>query len=515
MTETKDYEIIMSRRHPDIASKIAAWELIHDSFLGGLSYIQKNHLFQYSKENTFSYENRKKRSVFLNHTSPIVEALTGLIFDTNPIREIPESIKPFLEKANERQSMNEFMQEVATKSLLCTCAVLVDSPTFDPEAVRTQADINEQGLRPYCVLYDLGQIRDFAIDEKGSLLWVLLDNSYLDDEDPFSERKKIVDYRLWTKVYYQDFTRNKDGKIIAGEEIPHSLNRVPLIFISWSDNDSGPISQTVFEDISIIDRKIYNLLSVEDEVIYSGAFKIFVYPGILPEKLEKEGIGSLSFITYDKESSSTPSFIGPGIEDLNGLGIVVDRLSKKILQKVGLDKDQEKSGPQSGIAKSLEFREAKAFLHSGATRLEKCESVIFELFSLWQNSEVSKDQIKITYQKKFETIDIAETVKTLLSIFDSLSYTAVKKKIAKEILSKIFPDLSEKEKSELFSEIDSANDETLPGFMEKFLSETQNSNHTATSSDMESKHQNQTDITRGAAPKQTQTRTVKNREQVA
>lgn len=512
MPESIEYEIIMNRRHPDIASKISAWELITDSFLGGLAYIGKNHLFQYSKENTLSYENRKKRSVFLNHTSPIVEALTGLIFDTTPAREIPESLKPFLEKSNERQSISEFMQEVATKSLLCTCAVLVDSPTFDPESIKTQADINEQGLRPYCVLYDLGQIRDFAIDEKGSLLWVLLDNSYLDDEDPFSERKKIVEYRLWTKEYYQDFTRNKDGKVIASELVPHSLNRVPLIFVSWSDNDTGPISQTVFEDIAIIDRKIYNLLSVEDEVIYSGAFKIFVYPGILPEKLEKEGIGSLSFITYDKESSSPPSFIGPGIEDLTGLGIVVDRLSKKILQKVGLDKDQEKTGVQSGIAKSLEFREAKAFLLTGATRLEKAEVEIFELFSLWQNQDVPKDQIKITYQKKFETIDIAETVKTLLSIFDSLSYSAVKKKIAKEILNKIFPDLSEKEKSELFSEIDSADDEALPGFMEKFLNQSQTSNHTASSSDMEEKNQKQRN-TRGAAP--TQTRTANSREQVA
>nr|WP_243399493.1 YlbF family regulator [Leptospira ellisii] len=392
--------------------------------------------------------------------------------------------------------------------------VLVDSPTFDPDLIRTQADINEQNLRPYCVLYDLGQIRDFAIDEKGSLLWALLDNSYLDDEDPFTDRKKIVEYRLWTKEYFQDFTRNKEGKVIAGEMLPHSLNRVPLIFVSWSDNDSGPISQTVFEDIAIIDRKIYNLLSVEDEVIYSGAFKIFIYPGILPEKLEKEGIGSLSFITYDKESSSAPSFIGPGIEDLTGLGIVVDRLAKKILQKVGLDKDQEKTGVQSGIAKFLEFREAKAFLHSGATRLEKTEEEIFELISLWLNTEIQKEEIKVAYQKKFETIDIAETVKTLLSIFESLTFSVVKKKIAKEILAKVFPELPEKEKSELFSEIDSADDEALPGFMEKFLGQTQNRNTTASSSDMEEKNLDEQNL-RVASSKQTQTRTAKSREQVA
>ncbi|EMO56397.1 hypothetical protein LEP1GSC161_0024, partial [Leptospira santarosai str. CBC1416] len=241
MSETIEYEIILKRRNPDIASKLSAWELIRDSFLGGLSYIDKNHLFQYSKENSFSYENRKKRSVFLNHTSPIVEALTGLIFDTTPSRDVPDSLKPFLEKVNHRQSMDEFMQEVATKSLLCTCAVLVDSPTFDPEIIKTQADINEQGLRPYCVLYDLGQIRDFSIDEKGSLLWVLLDNSYLEDEDPFQERTNVVEYRLWTKDYYQDFTRTKDGKVIANDPVQHSLGRVPLIFVSWSDNESGPI----------------------------------------------------------------------------------------------------------------------------------------------------------------------------------------------------------------------------------------------------------------------------------
>ncbi|EMS84073.1 hypothetical protein LEP1GSC073_2741 [Leptospira noguchii str. Cascata] len=376
--------------------------------------------------------------------------------------------------ANKRQSFQEFFQEVATKSLLNTCGILVDSPSFDPNEIKTQAARKAAGLQPYLVLYELNQIRDFAMDEKGELIWVLLDNTYEEDENPFAKRKTVTQYRLWTKATYQDFAKGEKDQIIAEPKMSHNIGRVPFVFVSWNDKTKTLINQTVFEDIAIIDRKIYNYLSVADEVIYSGSFALFVYPGKVPDIIKKSGIASVDWVESDPNTSNLPAFISHGIEALAGIVSFVDGLAKKILQKVGLDKDEEKSGVQSGKAKLLEYKVANAFLLSGATRLEKAEIECLELALKWLNADTKASEISITYKKKFESVDIDKAINTLLTIFNDLKYAAVKKRVAKEIVSKAFPEMPEKEKNELFDEIDKADEDELPQFVKKYIEEQSN-----------------------------------------
>ncbi|EMN93365.1 hypothetical protein [Leptospira interrogans] len=481
-------KIILERHHPDISARLEAYQLITDSFHGGLDYIRKDYLVQYLKETSNVYENRKKRSVFLNHTAPIVDVLVGLLFNEKPNRKVPSEIEDILLHANKRQSFQEFFQEVATKSLLNTCGILVDSPSFDPNEIKTQAARKAAGLQPYLVLYELNQIRDFSVNEAGELLWILLDNTYEEDEDPFRKRKTITQYRLWTKTTYQDFTKGDKDQVVTAQAIPHNIGKVPFVFVSWNDKTKTLINQTVFEDIAIIDRKIYNYLSVADEVIYSGSFALFAYPGSIPDAIEKSGLASLDWITFDSNSSHLPTFISHGIEALSGIVSFIDSLAKKILQKVGLDKDEEKSGVQSGKAKLLEYKVANAFLLSGATRLEKAEIECLELALSWLSSELKASEISVTYKKKFESVDIDKAINTLLTIFNDLKYTAVKKRVAKEIVNTTFPEIPEKEKNELFDEIDNTNEDELPGFVKKYIEE--QSNNSAAPSDNGAKKTN-------------------------
>ncbi|WP_407936758.1 YlbF family regulator [Leptospira santarosai] len=494
-------KIIFERRHPDIKSRLDAYDLITDSFYGGLRYISKSYLFKYSKETPKVYDGRRERSVFLNHMAPVVETLVGLLFDKKPVREVPADLGEIIKHANNRQSFEEFFQEAATKSLLNTCGILVDSPSFDPNKIRTLADQRTAGLRPYLVLYEFNQIRDFSVDETGELLWILLDNTYEKDSDPFSERKKMEEYRLWTREYFQDFQKIETGKIASSEKFPHAIGRIPFIFISWSDKTKTLINQTVFEDIAVIDRKIYNYLSVADEVIYSGSFPLFIYPGNMPETVAENGIASQDWLTFDPNSSNKPDFIIPGIDALDGILAFIEKLGKKILQKVGLDREEERTGAQSGKAKLLEYKVANAFLLSGATRLEKAEFECLELCRLWMNSkfETKTAEIVITYQKKFETVDIDKAITTLLEIFTDLKYAAVKKRVAKEIVNKALPEIDEKEKKQLFEEIDSADENEIPGFVKKYIEDP--SNNSAASSDNGAKQNNGSPTDKGTKSK--------------
>ncbi|WP_246838819.1 hypothetical protein [Leptospira stimsonii] len=209
-------------------------------------------------------------------------------------------------------------------------------------------------------------------------------------------------------------------------------------------------------------------------MIYSGSFALFVYQGKIPDSVADKGIANHDWLEVDPAANNMPEFISHGIEALEGIVSFIDKLAKKILQKVGLDKDEEKAGAQSGKAKLLEYKVANAFLLSGATRLEKAEIECLELMLKWLGADAKIPQISITYKKKFESVDIDESIKTLLLIFEDLKYAAVKKRVAKEVVSKAFPEMPETDKKKLFDEIDNTNEDELPGFVSKFLGDPSN-----------------------------------------
>lgn len=225
------YDIIRTRRNAKLESKDSIYRLLSDSYRGGYEYVSKSHLEQYEREWTKAYDKRKKRSVYINFLQPIVDLLTGFLWAQPVSSKIPEKLKPIEKKASKRKSIDAFMQAVATQAKSYTVGVLVDSPSFDPNVIRTEADRLAAKVQPYACIYTPWQIRDFACDEMMNLEWVLLDDSRTVKVSPIekAEYKKI--YRLWTRSYYQDFEIKEDAKnsVIPQEPVPHSIGEVPFI----------------------------------------------------------------------------------------------------------------------------------------------------------------------------------------------------------------------------------------------------------------------------------------------
>ena len=76
------------------------------------------------------------------------------------------------------------MKITSLYSLLFTCGILIESPSFDPNEVVTIKDRKDRNLNPYMALYMPEQIRDFSVNKNdGKLDWLILDNSYYDNSD--------------------------------------------------------------------------------------------------------------------------------------------------------------------------------------------------------------------------------------------------------------------------------------------------------------------------------------------
>ncbi len=411
-----EYEIIFTQRHPVLESKDSAkdsiWKLIYNSYIGGKEYKDAEYLIKYPKESLKNFEQRQKRAVYFNQLSPIVDMLSGMLFLNEPKREIPKELEFFRNTTSPNKKINEFMRIYAAHTLMFTCAVLIDMPNFDPEKVKTKKDVIDQNILPYAVIYLPFRIRDFYIGEDGDLDWIVLDNSYYEHQDPLQEGVEVKLYRLWTRNTYRDF-KIVEGVATALDEVNHGLGRVPVRLDSWRDDNSDFVGETIFEDIAMISKLIYNSMSYMDEMLASGTFKMLSYPtkdGALPEQITAGGLGPLSAIPYDMASTNKPEFIGATLGDIDSFVKAMQFYMTEILKKVGLSTDETKEFVKSGVAKKIDFQKMRALLVSGAQAMGRAEEWMFETASLWIKR---KDKVSSKYTSDYSSEELYSEVQML------------------------------------------------------------------------------------------------------
>jgi len=416
-TDTNTNLIIFNQRHPDLKDKNDNWKLIHDAYVGGLQFKNAGYLIQYPKESDGSFNKRKERAVYFNQMSPVVDMLSGLLFLNEPVRTIPKQLNYLLDKVSGKKKLNEFMRIVSAHAFMFTCGVLVDSPNFNPDIVRTKKDRMDNGINPYAILYLPFKIIDFNINvNDGELDWVILDNSYWDHPDPFVVGQNITKYTLWTREYCQHFILENKKTVIPTEKRFHGIGYVPFHFISWRDDNNDFIGETVCEDIAMVCKLIYNNMSYMDEMLASGTFKMLVYPskdGRPPENLTSGGVGPLSIIPVDIESNFAPSFIGANLTEIDPFIKAIEFYMSEILKKVGLSTDETKEFVKSGVAKKIDFQKMRALLQSGALMMGRAEEWIFKTAAKWENKILSQKVIKSEYTSAFSSEDLQTEITML------------------------------------------------------------------------------------------------------
>lgn len=441
--------IIFNQRHPELKKKEENWKLIYDAYIGGLQFKDANYLIQYPKESNGSFNKRKQRAVYFNQMSPIVDMLSGLLFLNDPVRTVPKQLNYLIDKVSGKKKLNEFMRIVSAHSFMFTCGILVDSPDFNPEIIRSEKDRLDNDINPYAVLYLPFKIRDFNINaDDGELDWVILDNSYWNHPDPFKAGEDIIKYTLWTREYCQHFIFKDKKTVLPGEERPHKIGYVPFHFIAWRDDNNDFIGETVCEDIAMVCKLIYNNMSYMDEMLASGTFKMLAYPskdGKGPENLEKGGIGPLSLVPYDMESSTQPGFIGAELAEIDPFIKAIIFYMTEILKKVGMSTDEMKEFVKSGIAKRIDLQKMRALLQSGALMMGRAEEWVFKTAARWGNKSLKTNEVKSEYTSAFSSEDLQTEITMLSELliypFKMLQQETLKLKVKKLLANDLKPDI--------------------------------------------------------------------------
>ncbi|PKL17881.1 MAG: hypothetical protein CVV49_08875 [Spirochaetae bacterium HGW-Spirochaetae-5] len=462
---TDKAKLLATRQSDKIKDKLPIWNMIYNAYTGGKAFITKDNLFQYRIEDNYRFQKRLDRADYTNHTQQLIDMMVGFVYSNTPKRDIEEKYSYITDTIYKGKTLQSLMNMVATNCLKSTVGILIDAPADTPE---TEAERMQSGMNPYAVYYAPSQIRDFEVDDNGELLWIILDNSYMDKTDPAADPEMKDIKRLWTRSFYQDVETVKKGDketYILGEEIPNTLETIPFIFVNCRDNDSDLICDSPFEDIVIKSRLVFNIASWASEVLASSSFQLIFFPYDSQQDLEaitatfdpaSGGMADLPVVPF-KATSQAPFFAGPDI-DMDKFINMINHLSEEILSKFGMKKESKGSW-ESGVAKSIDFEKTEAFLKSLSLQLQECERKIVEYCGLYENKEINA---KIDYHFTYEKADIDKQLNRLAMAFTIPSQNT-QRKAYKEMVKLTFPDAEGDEIDLLVSDINSGNPDLKTG----------------------------------------------------
>ena len=140
MVTGKGVTVIRDRRHPSLDARHLIDLMIDHNYRGSFKFMRGNYLWRYPRESQRSFTARRQRAVPWLHIRDIADVLGGFLFASAVEREFPGDVKFMIERTSQSMGLNSFMQTLAIKSSMHTVGLLIDSPEFTSEQVKTKAD---------------------------------------------------------------------------------------------------------------------------------------------------------------------------------------------------------------------------------------------------------------------------------------------------------------------------------------------------------------------------------------
>lgn len=415
----KDMKTLIERRHPLYKKMKDHWEFIESTYQGGRSWFEKN-IFQYVKEGESEFAARKQRAYRFNHSREVVDLINKHIFRQEISRneeDAPSSVIEFRKKSTRNGlGINDLMRQISKQSsIFGRIGVVVDS-TMVP-GVQTIADAKKLGARVYAYVLRPDQLLDYSYDDNGDLNWILVQETYRDDEDPFAKPTDVKPrWRLWTKTGWMLF-KERTGRagrreLIVDSQGAHDLGMVPVILHDNIISDEEWHSPGMIDDIAYLDRAVANYLSNIDAIIQDQTFSQLVMPaqGLMPGEDNYQKVidmGTKRMFLYDAEGGGIPMYISPDVKQAKLIVEIINKIINEIYHTVGLAGERTKEDNSvgidnsSGVAKAYDFERVNSLLAAKADSLEATENKINQLVAAWNNDTLDKPLV--SYPDNFDT----------------------------------------------------------------------------------------------------------------
>jgi hypothetical protein len=511
--DTKQAKAIVDRKHPLYGELLPHWDFLEASYRGGRAWFRDN-IFRYIKEGDIEYRDRVCRAYRFNHTRETVDLVNKYLFRATINRKVedaPKSVQAFWKKVDSTGlDIDEFMRVVSLKqSIFGRPWIVIDNRVTAEDLAEdaSEADVPEPELYAYIVPPQ--QVPDYAFDEAGELLWVLIEEHIRDDADPINGSGNIhCRYRLWTREYWLliEFVKGdekSDGEWVQTDFGIHDLGMVPVIPANNAIGSDKWDCPALIADVAYLDRAVSNYASNLDAIIQDQAFSQLAMPaqGVLPgddaynKVLE---MGTKRVFLYDGEGGSAPVFLSPDPRQATLILAAISQLINEIYHSVGLAGERTKQDNSqgidnsSGVAKTMDFERVVALLSAKADALEAVEYKMIEVICAWHGEDFPEDAgdlVVYPIESQFDVRTMYDELDTAMKLrLMGLPPLVIEEQVNR-LVAKLFPDLSKDVVTKIKAEVKSWS--TEPTEQEKAAAAT--SGTTAASKTVEEAKRNRSD----------------------
>lgn len=469
--EQKRLRALIERRHPKYDDTIDHWDFLEATYEGGREWFKAN-VFKYIKEGDKEFADRLERCYRFNHTREVVDLVNKYLFKQNVARsqDAPESVKRFWERATRGGlSIRDFARQASKKaSTLGRIGIVIDNPSTGEQPI-SRAEAKKANLRTYGYIVGPKQLLDYAHDDEGKLIWVLVEECFREADNPFaSSGDEHPRWRLWTRddwTLYEERTVGRVKKIVVVASGVHDLGEVPVILHDNILGDDQYVPPSLIDDIAYLDRAVANYLSNLDAIIQDQTFSQLVMPAqnMMPGEdnyTKMLEMGTKRVFLYDGAGSPQgPQYISPDPKQAQMILAVIHKIINEIYHTVGLAGERTKQDNalgidnSSGVAKAYDFERVNALLAAKADSLEVLENKIARLVGLWNGEAVDEDLV--SYPDNFDVRSLYDEFDMAARLALIQAPEAVRQEQMKGLIDKLFPQLARELKDRMLNELKS------------------------------------------------------------
>lgn len=363
----------------DYNDMVEAWD-INDALMGGTLYMRtlgEQYMPRWPKEDKDSYKERLSTATLLPAYEETINQNVGRVLAAPIVfseETPPEVISIMSDVDMEGSRLDVWAQEFFRIALQYGIAhALVDYPQVDSESVKTKADENQLGARPYATMLNPRQVIGWKSETKGgktSLIDLRIKETITIDGDDYGQTKvEQIRHVMPRKVAI--YRRNKavDGKEawVLHEEWTTSRDDIPLVTL-YTKRTGFMRGSPPLLNLANLNIKHWQSQSEQDNILHVARVPLLVAFGLAQDaeltigsscatKFEDKSKGGLEYVEH------TGSAINAGKDSISDLEqqmrqagaklIKGDNTSTKSVEQTNEEKMQENS-PLYTMAISLE-----------------------------------------------------------------------------------------------------------------------------------------------------------------
>ena len=382
---------------------------VYRDALGGTVTMRERaetYLPKFHEEELKSYQDRLKQAVFYNATELTLDALVGLVFQTDPdlADDLPAEIAADAENidlAGRHIAVlaKDFFRD-AWDGLAC---ILVDQQRV--EGVRTRAEENAAGLRPYWVPIKAASIlraRSVNVNGKEVLGRFAFCESVTLEEGEFGERveERVRDYKLDLSgarptVIFKVYAKRKDEKgkeawVVIDEGLLSITPGTPMdeipVSVCYTNRTGFYTAEPPLLDLAHENIDHYQQRSEHRKAWQYARIPVQVYPGMEPEEVVIAA--DRGICTPDKDSK--PYYMETSGAALEGSKTELLESERRMANLGAQMLFRPDRSAETATARRIENAQSNSRLATAARALQDCLEDATRLHAKWRRIDLPK-----------------------------------------------------------------------------------------------------------------------------